>query len=276
MKDSFFRVDMHVHTKHSDASIKVPALIAKARKIGIGFAITDHNTITGVIEAYKIKKKTDIVIPGIELHSKEGPHFLIYFENLNPLKRFYNKHVEPNKGADPFSRTKLSIEKILAIAGKEKCVIAAAHPSAKMWANLEQVMKKNKICKKNLVDIDAIEILSGQMTKKENKKALVLCERYSLGKTGGSDAHMISEFGKIITIAQSKNIKGFLDSVRKKETLVLGKESRMHKKAMSQMKSARTHLRYARPYIKGKTGRFRERLNKKINKLSIKRKIKNS
>lgn len=272
--DGFFRLDMHVHTTHSDASIKIPALIAKARKKGIGFAITDHNTITGVVEAYKIKRKTDIIIPGMELHSKEGPHFLLYFEELSELKRFHEKHVEPNIGADPFSRTKLTIKKIINIAEKEKCVLAAAHPSAKMWANLEKAMKKNKIDPKKLKRIDAAEALSGQMTKKENNKALILCERYNLGKVGGSDAHLISEFGKIITIAQAGNIEEFLQCIKHKETLVVGKESMIHKKAMSQVKSARTHLRYARPYLKGVNGRFREKLNKKINKLRTKTKHK--
>ncbi len=44
-------VDMHIHTQHSDASISITSLLARAKHLGIGIAITDHNEIQGVIEA---------------------------------------------------------------------------------------------------------------------------------------------------------------------------------------------------------------------------------
>ena len=74
-------VDMHIHTRHSDAAISIPSLLTRAKQLGAGVAITDHNEIQGVIEAYQHSSGV-LVIPGIELSALEGPHVLLYFLSL--------------------------------------------------------------------------------------------------------------------------------------------------------------------------------------------------
>ena len=59
-------VDMHIHTHHSDAAISIPSLISRAKHLGMGVAITDHNEIHGVIEAWN-QSNGVLVVPGIEL-----------------------------------------------------------------------------------------------------------------------------------------------------------------------------------------------------------------
>ena len=71
-------VDMHIHTRHSDAAISIPSLLTRAKHLGTGVAITDHNEIHGVVEACQ-QSHGVLVIPGIELSSLEGPHILLYF-----------------------------------------------------------------------------------------------------------------------------------------------------------------------------------------------------
>ena len=61
-------MDMHYHTKYSADSIASPSLIVKkAKKLGIGVAVTDHNTIKGAQEMWKyrkdIRKQRGFVIP---------------------------------------------------------------------------------------------------------------------------------------------------------------------------------------------------------------------
>lgn len=268
-KNGFLRIDMHVHTKHSDGMSKVESLIKKARKKNIGFAITDHNTISGVIEAYKLKKKSDIIIPGIELHSKEGPHFLIYFKNIKDMTRFYEEHVKPNKREDPFSRTKLSIKDIAQFTKNKNYLVAIAHPFGMLWANIERALKKNKISSSILKKFDAAEVISGQMTKKINNKSLLFSTRYGLGKIGGSDAHSLVEFGRIITIAQADDMAEFLQKIKKKETFPMGNESQFYRKTISNMNMVRKHLKYAKPYLKNKMD---GKLNSQIENVKLKKK----
>src|SRR3989475_11212661 len=48
-KSGFHPVDMHFHTNHSDAYTKVQSALTLAKKKGVGLAITDHNTPSGVV-----------------------------------------------------------------------------------------------------------------------------------------------------------------------------------------------------------------------------------
>jgi len=86
-------VDMHFHTHYSDGFSAVEEIANRVCELGIGIAITDHNDIRGAVE---IHKDTSILsIPGIELTSKEGPHLLIYFYDIESLERFYENHDDP-------------------------------------------------------------------------------------------------------------------------------------------------------------------------------------
>jgi predicted metal-dependent phosphoesterase TrpH len=53
-------VDMHYHTNHSDHPTRVKDAFKRAKQKGFGLAITDHNQISGVIEAYELK--TDVLV----------------------------------------------------------------------------------------------------------------------------------------------------------------------------------------------------------------------
>ncbi|MDR0981023.1 MAG: PHP domain-containing protein, partial [Methanocalculaceae archaeon] len=81
--------DMHVHTNHSDGLVRVPDLLAYLHRRGLGAAITDHNTITGVREAWEHTKAAEILIPGIEVSAIDGPHLLIYVDTLRDLASYY-------------------------------------------------------------------------------------------------------------------------------------------------------------------------------------------
>src|SRR2546430_3337968 len=48
-KSGLHAVDMHFHTNHSDAYTKVQSALTLAKKKGVGLAITDHDTPSGVV-----------------------------------------------------------------------------------------------------------------------------------------------------------------------------------------------------------------------------------
>src|SRR5512136_3091799 len=85
-------VDMHIHTHHSDAAIGIRTLLSRAKHLGIGIAITDHNEIQGVLETGKHPHDA-LVIPGIELSSREGPHILLYFYSVDELDDYFTNYI---------------------------------------------------------------------------------------------------------------------------------------------------------------------------------------
>ncbi len=78
------RVDLHVHTTHSDGSSTPAEVVRLARQAGVtALAITDHDIATGLAEATATGLQYGIeVIPGIEISSMYGNselHMLGYF-----------------------------------------------------------------------------------------------------------------------------------------------------------------------------------------------------
>ena len=78
------RLDLHLHTNHSDGSFSPTRVLEFAREAGVSaLAITDHDITTGIPEATLAGQQLGIeVIPGIEISSTFGDselHMLGYF-----------------------------------------------------------------------------------------------------------------------------------------------------------------------------------------------------
>lgn len=80
------RIDLHLHTTHSDGSFSTGEVMAFAKQAGLtALAITDHDIVDGIPEATAIGKELGIeVVPGVEISSRLGEselHILGYFLN---------------------------------------------------------------------------------------------------------------------------------------------------------------------------------------------------
>ena len=78
------RLDLHLHTTHSDGSLPPAEVLALAHKAGVtALAITDHDITTGIPEALEAGAGLGIeIIPGVEISSRFGEselHILGYF-----------------------------------------------------------------------------------------------------------------------------------------------------------------------------------------------------
>jgi len=78
------RLDLHLHTTHSDGSLPPSEVLALAHKAGVtALAITDHDITTGLPEALEAGARLGIeIIPGVEISSRFGDnelHILGYF-----------------------------------------------------------------------------------------------------------------------------------------------------------------------------------------------------
>lgn len=78
------RIDLHLHTTHSDGSQAPAEVVRLAHEAGVSaLAITDHDITTGLPEALAAGQELGIeIIPGIEISSRHGEselHVLGYF-----------------------------------------------------------------------------------------------------------------------------------------------------------------------------------------------------
>ncbi|WP_455244768.1 PHP domain-containing protein [Petrachloros mirabilis] len=78
------RIDLHLHTTHSDGSFRPSDILGLAKQANVSaLAITDHDITSGISEAMSAGKDLGIeVIPGVEISSFDGKnelHILGYF-----------------------------------------------------------------------------------------------------------------------------------------------------------------------------------------------------
>jgi predicted metal-dependent phosphoesterase TrpH len=245
-KKGYMILDMHVHTRFSDSFTRVNKLIKKAKKLGIGLSITDHNEIKGVLRAFEIKEDVP-VMPGIEVGTAEGPHILVYFPDIEPLKEFYETHVRPEKNTNPHTNTRLSILKLIRVTRNYDCLVSVAHPYSPSYTHVPKNLKKGFVDPLFLDHVDAIEVINGAATRKMNTNAIKFAENLGKGTTGGSDSHSLFEFGTVVTCARAGNIEEFLAAVKAKRNFVAGRPVGQVSRVPSLAKSSRKHMVYFFP-----------------------------
>jgi predicted metal-dependent phosphoesterase TrpH len=225
---------MHIHTHHSDAAISIPSLLARAKHMGIGIAITDHNEIQGVTEACNQPNDT-LIIPGIELSSREGPHILLYFYSVDDLADFFTLYIKGSLRKSQYMALQISVEKIIASAEKYACVKVAAHPFGYFGIN-RGILKciDNKTLPAGIIEhIDGIEVICGGMSHELNDKAARYAGSHDLPITGGSDAHVLPSVGGVVTGVKADTIEGFLNGILAKKSIVIGSTANPLHKGMT-------------------------------------------
>ncbi len=240
-KEGFMCIDCHCHTNYSDGA-KLDEVLKACRKKGIGVAITDHNEIKGAVEA--LKQKEIMVIPGMEINTSDGPHLLAYFYNIAELEDFHNKFIEPRRVFKPRMMVKLTMLETLDKLESYNCVTALAHPYAPLWTNFNFALMKNPENREVVKRVDAIEVISGLQRKISNLNARELQVLFDKAATGGSDAHSAKDVGNCLTLAETNNAEDFLEEIRKKRTIAIGKE-KIRQKARLASKFIRKTIKIA-------------------------------
>lgn len=232
-REGISAVDMHCHTNHSDAPVRVPDALRYAAGKGIGIAITDHNQVSGSIEALQ-KATTTLVIPGIEVSALDGPHILIYFYSAVDLADFYRTSIEKKKQNSPYLAIRASTSDILEMASDYSCICSAAHPYGYLLFNkgIGRCVERNYLPEELISRFDAIEVMSGGMPRSENIRAVHMARKYHLGFTGGTDAHLLHDYGRVLTFAFTETVDEFLDAVKDHQNYIIGKEKSLFGKGL--------------------------------------------
>lgn len=82
------KIDLHMHTTHSDGAFSPTELVLKAKEAGLDIiSITDHDSVNGIKEAIAVGKDAGVeVIPGLEISTdldEKEVHLLAYFIDID-------------------------------------------------------------------------------------------------------------------------------------------------------------------------------------------------
>jgi len=171
------RVEFHSHTIFSKDSLSKPEEIIKAcRKKGIDrIVITDHNTISGALQAYSLDP--NMIIIGEEIMTTKGEILAAFVKEEIP------------QGLDPF--------KTIEMLREQNAFISVSHPFDVWRSGHWDVEDLNNIASL----VDAIETFNARcMLPKFNRMALNYAIKHNLPGTVGSDAHALCELGKATLI----------------------------------------------------------------------------
>jgi predicted metal-dependent phosphoesterase TrpH len=247
-------VDLHFHSHHSDGANSPGQIIEKAEQLGIGIAITDHNSIEGALAADR--QSTVLTIPGIEITSREGAHILMYFYNAKALKRFFDADVQPFLGKERMSSIGLTMEEIIGRARPYDPVVIFPHPFCAMYTGICNPVFSPDRQHELLGAVDGVEVINAGNLKKWNLKSALL--GFNLNKiiTGGSDGHSLYQMGKAVTCAPTPPDRtAFLDALKARENRVVGKEIDFVRKIASNSAKLPANMKNSRDQM-GKNMRY--------------------
>ena len=185
------RADLHIHTTYSEDSTVTPkALVEKLvahNSIKVA-AVTDHNTVSGHSEIRKLASDyLDIlIIPGVEISTKEGDILLLGAEETPP---------------QPWTT-----QNVVDFARDNNCVSVVPHPYREY--GMGDAARNYKV--------DAIEVLNGESSPHANKLAHDLATTMQLPGVAGSDAHTPSEPLTVYTEIQAGlDVEEILKAIKK-------------------------------------------------------------
>ncbi len=250
IQQGFTAIDLHNHSEYSDTTTPITTIAKKARKLGIGLALTDHNEVAGNVKLSQ--DNPDIfVIPGLEITTKEMAHILAYFYSHNEMQYFFETHIKDSRGGNPNLATNVSVTNLLDITKNYNCVIAPAHPFAfpKRFSFIS-AMERGFVDKSVLKSLHGVEVICGANLRYMNHCAADWAEELDKATIGGSDAHTVSSLGSVVTVAKCSTVEEVLNAIKKKQTAVVGSEAKLYQRPIPLAKIASCHLRYFKPTMK--------------------------
>ncbi len=121
---------------------------------------------------------------------------------------------------------------------------------------------------------DGIEVICGGMVRKLNVKAVKLALEREKGITGGTDGHMLTDLGNVVTCSRADDVEDFLTNIVKRKNFVIGKEKNIFKKSVMATIVLTKYFKYTIPSLRihyeqnmPRVKRLPKRIKKKIKRL---------
>jgi PHP domain/Glycosyltransferase Family 4 len=193
-------VDLHMHTDHSgDCATPVEVLLASAREQGLGaIAVTDHNEISGALEAKAQGPAAGVkVIVGEEVKTAtEGEVIGLFIKEKIP------------RG--------MTLKETIAEIKRQGGIVYVPHPFDRMHSvpDYENLLKV-------LDEVDAIEVFNPRVAISAfNDEAVRFAAKYRVTAGAGSDSHVAQGLGSVrIRMRDFDGPQEFLQSLRDAEIL---------------------------------------------------------
>jgi hypothetical protein len=213
-------VDLHMHTDHShDCATPVEVLLAAARAQGLGaIAVTDHNEISGALEARAQAEQAGVkVIVGEEVKTAgQGEVIGLFIEEKIP------------RG--------LSLQETVAEIKRQGGLVYVPHPFDRMHSvpDYEHLLTI-------IDDVDAIEVFNPRVAIGAfNEEAERFAAKYRIVAGAGSDSHVAQGLGSArIRMRDFDGPREFMQSLREAE-IVSGRSSLLYVQALKFLQTRAT------------------------------------
>ncbi len=186
-------VDLHMHTDHSyDCATPVEVLLAQARAKGLGaIAVTEHNEISGALEAAKKAKGIKVIVGEEVKTASQGEVIGLFIEDKIP------------RG--------MTLQETIAEIKRQGGLVYVPHPFDRMHS-----VPDYKHLRDVLDDIDLIEVFNPRVAIAEfNHEAVRFAAKYRMIAGAGSDAHVPQGLGSVrIRMHDFDGPEQFLESLR--------------------------------------------------------------
>ncbi|MET0206977.1 MAG: glycosyltransferase [Thermoleophilaceae bacterium] len=204
-KRGFIHVDLHMHTDHSpDCATPVDTLLDTAKRVGLGaIAITDHNEISGALEARERANGIKVIVAEEVKTADQGEVIGLFIEEKIP------------RG--------LTLQETIAEIRRQGGLVYVPHPFDRMHAvpDYEHLLDV-------VEDIDAIEVFNPRVAFSAfNEEAARFAAKYRIVAGAGSDSHVAQGLGSVkIRMRDFDGPEEFIaslrdaDIVRKKQSLL--------------------------------------------------------
>jgi glycosyltransferase involved in cell wall biosynthesis len=201
----FVHVDLHMHTDHSpDCATPVDTLLDTAKRVGLGaIAITDHNEISGALEARERANGIKVIVAEEVKTADQGEVIGLFIEEKIP------------RG--------MTLQETIAEIRRQGGLIYVPHPFDRMHAvpDYEHLLEV-------VEDIDAMEVFNPRVAFSAfNEEAARFAAKYRIVAGAGSDSHVAQGLGSVkIRMRDFDGPEEFLESlrdadiVRKKQSLL--------------------------------------------------------
>ena len=184
------KIDLHLHTwpKSQCSTIEPADLVKEAEKIGLdAICITEHQVLWSQAEVEALTGASSVkIFCANEITTAQGD-VLVY-------------------GLDKDIQGIITIQELQQEVQATGAFSVLAHPfrGFKTFGISDLQMSVDQASKKKALQfVDAIEIRNGKVTDNDNEMAEKVAEKLEMPGTGGSDAHVIEDVGRFITIFEN-------------------------------------------------------------------------
>jgi glycosyltransferase involved in cell wall biosynthesis len=189
----FVHVDLHMHTDHSpDCATSVDTLLDTAKRVGLGaIAITDHNEVSGALEARERANGIKVIVAEEVKTADQGEVIGLFIEEKIP------------RG--------MTLQETIAEIRRQDGLVYVPHPFDRMHAvpDYEHLLDV-------VEDIDAIEVFNPRVAFSAfNEEAARFAAKYRIVAGAGSDSHVAQGLGSVkIRMRDFDGPEEFLESLR--------------------------------------------------------------